>query len=52
MQPPHTPWASITKPSSLPRVYGGMNKRQTKKQARQKIDCARFVASPGEAQDN
>lgn len=52
IQPPRTPWAFITKPSSPSLCLRVMSKRQTRKQARQKIDCAWFVASPREAQDN
>ena len=52
MQPPRTPWAFITKPSSPSLCLRVMSKRQTRRQARQKIDCAWFAASRGEAQDN
>lgn len=52
IQPPRAPLAFITKPSSSSLCLRVMSRRQTRKQARQKIDCARFVVTPGEAQDN
>lgn len=52
IQPPRAPLAFIAKPSSSSLCLRVTSRRQTRKQARQKIDCVRFVVSPGEAQDN